>query len=94
MTETEGPGFKLSPKDQEMLDRYSQEIQQRKDHPPDREEKPKKREWAVDLPKRAEHPYAGLGKSSDVKRGDKAEMTSRGTRHDSHPIDSKKIPLK
>lgn len=94
MSEGEGSTYRLSEKDQAMLNRHARDLEERAERSRDWDERSSApKEWIVDLPKRAEHPYAGIGKPSDVKKGDKARMTGEASRHDTHPHGKEEVVL-
>lgn len=88
------PPIELSEKDKEMLNRHVKDLEARSTKSADRqaEKAAPPTEWTFEtLPYRVSHEK---GSQSSVKRGDKADIVGRGTRHDSHPIGNEKIPLK
>lgn len=88
-----GPQIELSDKDKEMLGRHAEALQDRAGKSVGWQEKEKlDKEWVIETP--PVHRGESVGSSRDVKRGDKADMVGRGSRHDSHPIGNEKIPLK
>lgn len=85
--------IELSDKDREMLERQVKSIEERaKSSANRREQKTDPVEWTFET--HPVHHRESKGSPSSVKRGDRADMTSRGSRHDSHPIGNEKIPLK
>lgn len=88
------PTRDLSERDRAMLSRHTDELDQRARESRERrdDKDSEKREWTVDIP--LVHRSSRTGRPEDVKRGDKADITGRGSRHMSHPIDSEKLPLK
>lgn len=89
------PSRDLSEHDREMLSKHAEDLGRREREARSRDngkDDGRGREWTVEIP--VVHRASRVGRPEDVKRGDKAEMTGRGSRHLSHPADNEKLPLK
>lgn len=93
MQEGESSSYQLSDEEKAMLERHSKDLEERAERSRDWQEKSKESEWTVELPKRANHPYAGIGRPEDVKKGDKPDMTGHFTRGNTHPHGKDEVTL-
>lgn len=89
----------LTEKDLAMLSRHAEDLASRERESRARAEearenegkKEDERSWTVETPRITYHDIKGSPAS--VKKGDKADITGRGTRRMSHPIGNEKLPL-